>query len=66
MVQWLRFFASTTGGAGLIPGQEISACHEVQPKKKKKRKKDEQAFSAQNSLYQTVSGSYVYRLFIVV
>ena len=39
MVQWLRFFASTTGGAGLIPGQEISACHEVQPKKKKKGKK---------------------------
>ena len=37
VVQWLRLWASTAGGMGLIPGLGSSAYYTVQSKKKKKR-----------------------------
>ena len=37
-VQWLRLYASTAGGAGLIPGWGSFSCQEMQPKKKRKKK----------------------------
>ena len=43
-VQWLRFCASTAGGAGLIPGWGSFSSQEMQPPKKKLKKKGEKSF----------------------
>ena len=37
-VQWLRLYASTAGGAGLIPGWGSFSCQEMQPKKKERKR----------------------------
>ena len=37
MVQWLRFCASTAGGARLIPGQGTKILHAVRRGQKKKK-----------------------------
>ena len=37
MVQWLRLYASNTGGVGSIPGWGSSTCQAMQPRGKKKR-----------------------------
>ena len=38
-VQWLRFRASSAGGAGSIPGLGTKIPHAARPKKLKKKKK---------------------------
>ena len=44
VIQWLRLFTSTAGGAGSIPGQGTKILHAVQHgqeiKRKKKKKKE--------------------------
>ena len=34
VVQWLRLFTSTAGGAGLVPGWGTKIPHALQPRKK--------------------------------
>ena len=38
-VQWLRFYASSSGGTGSVPGQGTKIPHATQHGKKKKKKK---------------------------
>ena len=37
-VQWLRFYASSSGGTGSVPGQGTKIPHATQHGKKKKKK----------------------------
>ena len=38
MVQWLRLYASTAGGVGLVPGQGTKIPYAMQLSQKKKKK----------------------------
>ena len=53
-VQWLRFCASTAGGAGLIPGWGSFSCQEMQLPKKKIKEKGGKKFYKKNAVSEAV------------
>ena len=55
VIQWLRFYTSNTGGAGLIPGQGTKFPHATQRSKKMKEGKNDKRDKPTSSVLKNFS-----------